>query len=155
MARGGPALPRWLVLGLIAVSMPMGLGIEQVLQRVVRSPDIDAARAAMGPTLAPVAWALVALTAVTVALGVGLRRWLVARGMARLGARRDDPAARDRVALEALYLATSVPQVPALLATVASLAGAPFVPVVVAAVVSTVGVVALGLDGRSAPKPGG
>ena len=95
--------------------------------------------------------------AAVVATGLGffLQRWLVARSLKKPRDPRLTPEqARDSAEFDALMLSTSVPQIPALLSTVAFLFGARLTPVLVTVCLATVGVISLGLAVGRSPRAG-
>lgn len=143
------------LLGLVALSTPLALVVETGLRRVMMPPDFDAVRAWLSPTLTPWAWATVPATLVTTVLGWWLYHVLARR---ELRARRPGltaEQAREKAELEALMLASSAPQVPAVAATLLYMLGADVVPVVVAMGGATLGVLSLGpWIGRARPSDG-
>lgn len=149
MSAGPRPLDSRLVLGLIAVSTPLALGFETAARRVIMPPDFALLRDFLRPTLEPVAWALCVLSVLACLGGVALQHWLVQRLVARLPPGQDGPEARGRKRVEALYLSTSVPQVPALLATFLFTLGAPLLPVAVNLALATAGVVLQGFASRA------
>ena len=141
------------LLGLIALSTPLALVVESGLRRLMMPPDFDVVRAWLAPTLTPWAWATVPATLVTTCLGWWLYRVLSRR---ELRARRPgltEEQARAKAEFEALMLASSAPQVPAVAATMLYMLGADVVPVVVSMLGATLGVVSLaGWIGRGVPR---
>jgi hypothetical protein len=136
--RAPRAWRRGWVLLFIASAAPAAFGVEAAARALFFPPDFEPIRAELEPTLTTVAWVLLVLTLGSIPLGLACNRWLVRRGLA--GVAEPTPARRERVELEALLLSSSIPQLPALLATVAAMGGARATPVVVTLVVSTVGV---------------
>lgn len=141
------------LLGLIALSTPLALVVEAGLRRLMMPPDFDAVRAWLSPTLTPWAWATVPATLVTTCLGWWLYRVLSRR---ELRARRPgltEEQARAKAEFEALMLASSAPQVPAVAATMLYMLGADVMPVVVSMLTATLGVGSLGVwIGRGVPR---
>jgi hypothetical protein len=132
------------LLGLVAISTPLALVVESSLRRLVMPPDFDAVRAWLSPALTPWAWAMVPATLVGTALGWWLLGVLTRR---ELRARRPgvtEEQARDKAEFEALMLASSAPQVPAVAATMLYMLGAGLEPVIASMGVATLGVVSLG-----------
>jgi hypothetical protein len=135
---------------LIAFSAPVALAFEtlfrtQILARIV-GPDLNQVRDFFSPPLTSLAWALAGVTVIAGIAGVALvpiaiRRIEAAAAKAGL---EQDREALERRALGPLYLLTSIPQVPAILATFCFTAGSLLTPVVVAMAVSTVAVLAQG-----------
>jgi len=141
------------LLGLIAVSTPLALVVESSLRRLMLPPDFDAVRAWLAPTLTPWAWATVPATLVAACLGWWLYRVLARRELRSARPGLTEEQARAKAEFEALMLASSAPQVPAVAATMLYMLGADVVPVVVSMVLATLGVVSLGLwIGRGVPR---
>jgi hypothetical protein len=140
-------------LGLIALSTPLALAVESGLRRLMMPPDFEAVRSWLSPTLTPWAWATVPATLVTTCLGWWLYGVLSRR---ELRARRPgltEEQARAKAEFEALMLASSAPQVPAVAATMLYMLGADLVPVVGSMLGATLGVVSLGVwIGRGEPR---
>ena len=70
---------------------------------------------------------------------------LLRRGLARARPGLAPDRARARAELDAAILASSVPQVPAVVGTMLFMMGAPLLPVVTAMAVAVLGVLSLGL----------
>jgi hypothetical protein len=142
------------LLGVIALSTPMALVVETGLRRLMMPPDFDAVRAWLSPTLTPWAWATAPATLVATGLGWWLYRVLARR---ELRARRPgltEAQARAKAEFEALMLASSAPQVPAVAATMLFMLGADLVPVAVSMTLATLGVVSLAaMIGRGLGTP--
>lgn len=140
------SLPRkWVILPVIAVSGPLSLGVETALRLALFTPDMRYLRSLTGPTLTPIAWGLAAVTALGGAVAVPVQRWWYRRRLAGLAPEARTPEVRARMAFEALYVSTSVPQLPALAVTLLFTAGASLVPVATALAVSALAVLAQGL----------
>lgn len=133
------------VLTLVAVSTPLALALETGLRRIMFPPDFDEVRMWLRPSITPWVWLAPLAAAVAIPLGAKLQRWLVARSMDALPPARRTAHERAECEIDALLLSTSVPQVPAVLATMAFMLGSALVPVVAAMVVSTAGVLGLGV----------
>lgn len=136
------------VLALVALSTPLALAVETGVRRLMMPPDFEEVRAWLSPTLTPWAWATV--PAVLAATGLG---WWLLRVLARRELRRRRPGlteqqARAKAELEAVLLASSAPQVPAVAATMLYMLGAAIEPVVAAMGAATLGVLSLGLAVR-------
>ena len=138
-ARKRATNPRWLVLA-TAVAAPFALGVEVAFRSVLMPPsEIEQLRLLLGPILTKVAWVFAGLAALATIAGIVLLNWLIARAERRLplGVPED---VRQRAILGPFLLATSVPQLPAILATVTFTMGASLTPVVAAVAICTVGV---------------
>lgn len=134
----------WGILGLVALSTPLMMVVEMGMRRLVLPPELDHVRAWLRPTLTPWAWATVPLCAVTTVLGWWLYRVLARR---ELRARRPgltEAQARAKAEFEALMLASSAPQIPAVAAAMLLMLGADVVPVAVTMAAATLGVLSLG-----------
>lgn len=129
------------VLVLVALSTPLALLVETGVRRLMMPPAFEQVRTWLSPALAPWAWATVPITLVATGLGWWLYGVLLRRALRR--AAPEQPA-HDGARLEALILASSAPQLPAVGATVLFMLGAPLLPVIVAMGVATLGVLSLG-----------
>jgi divalent metal cation (Fe/Co/Zn/Cd) transporter len=136
-----------LVVLVIAISAPLALGVETLMRTQVLAPmlgpSFDEVREFFSPQLTRVAWAMVAVTFAAGILGIVITQ-LAVRKLARL----PDPALRARKLRDRLLLLTSIPQVPAILATLCFTCGARLFPVLVAMVVSTLFVLIQGFVGN-------
>ena len=134
--------PLRLVVLLIAASAPLALGLETLLRRHLLAPIVGPAELAMvrtflSPTLTAAAWALAPVTVAAGAVGLFALRRTVVRG------------GSERVLRDRLLLLTSIPQVPAILATLTFMLGARLAPVLVVMALSTVCVLTMGFVGEA------
>jgi len=133
---------------LIAVSAPLALGLETLIREQLLIPmigaELEEVREFYWPeltdelrraTLTRIAWLLVGVTVAAGALGVALLR--------RAGRELGPAKIRDR-----LLLLTSIPQVPAILATLCFAFGSTLLPVLIGIAISTAFVLAQGLVGE-------
>lgn len=134
----------------IATSAPLALAFEtlfrvHVLGRVFGS-DLAMVREFLSPPLTHAAWVLVFVTVAAGILGVAIMPAALkkADAAAHKAGETGDNARRKR-ALERLYLLTSIPQVPAILATFCFTFGSHLLPVIVAMALSTIFVLVQGL----------
>jgi hypothetical protein len=128
---------------LVAASAPLALAFEAGVRQLLGLPELDEVRHLLRPTATGAAWALAGLCVVAAALGLGAqRRWCEGR-MRVAAAAGEDPA---RAVMDRTFLAMSIPQVPAVLSTVAFMTGSELAPVLAAMAISTVGVLAQGLQ---------
>lgn len=140
-----------LIVVFIALSAPLALGIEtlmrtQVIARIL-GPSLDEVRGFFSPGLTQLAWAMVAATVVAGLLGVVITR-IAVRQIAE-----PDPTIRARKLRDRLLLLTSIPQIPAIVATLCFTAGARILPVLIAMAVSTVFVLIQGFTGERTARP--
>lgn len=99
------------LLALIASATPIAFALEYAARARLATPEMREVYEALGPSLTAAAWWLVPVPALLgLPLGRLVSRRVEARTRARLG-----PAGAERAGLEALFLATSVPQVLGLL----------------------------------------
>lgn len=143
----GRVLDLRLVVLFIAISAPLALGIEtlmrtQVIARIL-GPSLDEVRGFFSPELTRLAWAMVVATVVAGGLGI-----LITQMAARRIATEPDPKIRARKLRDRLLLLTSIPQIPAIFATLCFTAGARLFPVIVAMAVSTAFVLIQGFVGQ-------
>jgi hypothetical protein len=143
------AVSRRVLLPLIALSSPLSLAIETGVRTLLFTDDMRALRLMARDALTPVAWAFVPVTALASLVGVFAHRAALRRALAHAATRPDRPDAVENARLTALYVATSVPQVPALLATFLFTAGATVWPVMITLLVAAGGVM---LQGCTAPR---
>ncbi len=144
------------LLGLVAASTPLALLVESALRRLMMPEGFEAVRAWLSPTLTPWAWAMVPATLVTTGLGWWLfgvlkRRELRLRRPEASSAEAQAEAqakAQAKAEFEALMLASSAPQVPAVAATILYMAGAQGLPVAITMGAATLGVLSLGAAKR-------
>lgn len=133
------------IVAIVAVSTPAAMLLESVLRGWMFPPDFDEVRAWLEPSITPWTWLAPLGSAIAIPLGHALQRWLARRNLDRLPPHRRTPDREAAVEMDAMLLATSAPQVPAILATFAWMMGAAAAPVVCAMAVATVGVIVLGL----------
>lgn len=143
---------------LIAISVPIFLGVETLLRVYVLGP-------LYGPLLAEVralywpqvsaemiaaratglAWILIGVTVVAGSVGIMLLRGVIRRASSATGERPTPAKIRDT-----LLLMTSIPQVPGLVSTLCLAGGAEWTPVLICVGVSTSFVVVQGFVGERA-----
>jgi hypothetical protein len=140
------------LLAIIGLSTPAALMVETALRHVLMPPEAEALRAWLRPIVTPWVWWTLPATAVAVVLGAWLYRWLLRRELRRLEVRLPAVQARHKAEFEALMLATSAPQLPALAATLAFMCGAELQPVLAAIVAGTLGVLVMGAWVLRAPQ---
>ena len=140
---------RGALIALTAAAAPAALALETLLRWSIFPDDFELVRELLRPTLTIVAWVLCAVCAIAALVGIGVQQRLGARAVAKLGAARSDDRV-SRARLGGFFLAASIPQVPAVLATFAFMLGASIVPVLVAIAIVTVAVVALAVRAHRA-----
>ena len=142
---------RRLLLPLIALSSPLSLAVETAIRTLLFTDDMRELRLLARGALTPVAWGFVPVTVAASVLGVFVHCAVLRRALAGAALRVGKPDAEENARLTALYVATSVPQVPALAATFLFTAGARVEPVMVTLLVAALGVM---LQGWTAPRQG-
>lgn len=141
----GPIIGWRAAILLVASAAPIAYAMETALRALlVMPPEIIWLRGELGPLLTGVAWWLFVASFPVALLGLWVHRAMTRRALARLPPEAT-PAAAERAEMDVYFLASSVPQIPALLATLTSIGGGSPWPVVATLVVSTIGVVAQGL----------
>lgn len=141
-------LRRGAVVAMLALSSPASLVAETAVRKALFTPDLNAFRTFLRPTLTPVAWALLGVTCVAAVAAVPAHRAIHRRLVSRAASRRpDDPASREEAMQGALYLGASVVQLPTLVSAVTFMMGAELTPVLAALLVAAAGVVAIGVLG--------
>ncbi len=141
--RGGTAL-----ILMTVVAAPVALVLETILRKLIFPPEFEELRALFEPTLTPVVWGLTALTALLGAFGVVMQSRLAARAVSKLPSEARTPARVHKAELGAFMLAASIPQIPAILATLGFMWGASLTPVLVAIGVVTLAIVVQALRAR-------
>lgn len=124
---------------LTAVAAPVALGFETVLRELVLPDRFEQVRMLLRPLLTPVGWGFAVLAALAGVAGVVWQQRLIARKEAQVG---DHDEARQSARMGAFLLAASVPQLPAIFATLSFMFGSTLLPVLVAIGVSTLAVLA-------------
>ncbi len=135
----------WLVLALVALSTPMALVAETYLRRLMFPPEFEEVRMYLRPSLELPVWSLLSLVVLTTWFGIRAQERRVERKMAARPPEQQTQHYRDKDTFDSLVLFTSLPQVPAILATFCFMCGAPLVPVLVNMAAATVGVLAVGM----------
>jgi len=128
-----------------AVAAPAALGLETVLRSLLFPPDFEVLRETLHVPATVAAWVLVLICAALVPVAFVWKRHLFARRVRRLegASTAATEEQRKQAVVGAYMLAASLPQVPAVLATLAFLFGASIVPVAATLAIVTVAVVAL------------
>ena len=147
MAARTPAT-KLMIVAVFALTTPALLGIETAARALLMPADWEPIRAEMRPILTPVAWVFFALTVAAVPAGFAVYRAFARRFVAKAQALGGDERRLQTARLEAMFVASSVPQIPPVLATVTLSAGAEPLPVILAAALSAVAVAAIGLYDR-------
>jgi hypothetical protein len=122
------------------VAVPAALAAETLLRWLLFPPELEALRAELRDVLTWVGWALVGVTAVTSWLAPRIQRRLTKRALRRIP---EGMRTRERVELSrtgAFLLSSTLPQVPAISATLATMLGASYGPAITAAVIVTVAI---------------
>ncbi|MGH1341059.1 MAG: hypothetical protein ACRBN8_05880 [Nannocystales bacterium] len=137
----------WLMLALVALSTPMALVAETYLRQLMFPPEFDEVRAYLRPSLELPVWSLLSLVALTTWFGVRAQARRIERRMAARPPEEQTQRFRDKDTFDSLVLFTSLPQIPAILATFCFMFGASLVPVLANMAASTAGVLVVGLSG--------
>lgn len=138
-----------LLIAAIALSTPLALALESGLRQLVFPPEFEELRALVGPAASPWAWLGPVAVGLTVPVAVWMQPRLARHHLARRRA-RGLRASEDGARFEALMIATSLPQIPAVAATLAFMFGSAWPPVVATVAASTVGVLVVGTAYRKA-----
>ncbi len=121
---------------IVAASAPVSLALESVVRGLVMAPEAEELRQFFQPTTTMVAWGLAAATVPVGILGAVLRQIWIARVLV-LHAAGELRKPVARVVLDRFMLSASVPQIPAVAATIAVMLGARTPPAIVAMVISS------------------
>lgn len=127
----------------IALATPAALGLETLARTLLLPSSLAQLRHELNPLLTPLAWGILALTVLAVPAGFATHRALARRFSARalsLGASEKKLA---EARFEALFVGTSVPQIPAIFSTFVLTAGADALPVLLAVGASALAVVVI------------
>lgn len=135
----------------MAVATPAALAIETTARVLFLPPDLNAFRLELEPALTPVAWGLLVLAAASVPLGFAAKRSVTKRLVEKVNAYGGSEEKLAEARFEAVFVAASIPQIPALLATVALTAGSSALPVLLAVGLSVVAVLVIAHEKHSAP----
>lgn len=128
---------------LVAISAPLAFASESLIRKLVLPPEFDEVRDFFGPGATSFAWGCVALCVLAAVFGIWVqRRWVRERTQRA----REEGTDVGKAAMDRTFLSMSIPQVPAILSTVAYMSGSELTPVVVAMVISSVGVIAQGIQ---------
>ncbi|MEM9188817.1 MAG: hypothetical protein AAGF12_06560 [Myxococcota bacterium] len=129
-----------LLVVLTLVAAPGALAVESLLRWLLFPEDFEILRTYLEPFVTPIAWLMAALTAILGLVGLRLQRTMSAKKIARLPEERRTEAQLRRTRTGVFLLTASVPQIPAVIATVLFMIGSSLWPVIVALVVVTVAV---------------
>lgn len=128
----------------VAVSAPLALGMESLLRTLLFPPEFDEMRAFLQPGATSVAWGLGVVTgAASLLAWVLAKKWIPSRLEAAMPS--GDEKTIRRAFLDRLMIACSIPQVPAIGATMCFMVGASLEPVLVSMAISTLAIVGLGV----------
>ncbi len=136
------ARSRAVLVALVVTAVPVAWGVETGLRAVLFPPEFEELRGMLRPELTVVARGLVVVTLALVWPTWALMRWLARRRLRMLPGRRPD--LRAGVRLVAFLGASSVLQVPGVIATFAFMFGAEVRPVAGVVVTGTLGLLGLG-----------
>lgn len=142
---------RSLLVLVIALAGPSMLALDIVIRHFFLGAQPADVRAFLAEHVTPLAWCIVPLPLVGGIVGY---RSYPSRFRARLERWRRDAtlsaeAASERADLEALFLATTLAQLPAVLGDLSLILGAGLAPVVCSTTIATAAVLAIGLSGPS------
>lgn len=137
----------WLLLGFITISTPLALAVETYLRAIMFPPEFEEVRMYLRPSLEVPVWSLLSLVALTTYLGINRMKGRIERRMAKRPESEQTQHYRDKETLDSIVIFTSLPQVPAIMATFCFMFGAPLTPVIVNMAVATLGVLVVGVYG--------
>ena len=135
------------MIGIITISTPLALVVETFLRGLMFPPEFEEVRMYLRPALALPTWSLLSLVLLTTYAGVRGMERRIARRMAKRPPSEQTQRYRDKETFDAIVMFTSLPQVPAILATFCFMVGAPLTPVIANMVAATAAVMFLGLRG--------
>ncbi|MEZ4314939.1 MAG: hypothetical protein R3F14_43550 [Polyangiaceae bacterium] len=134
----------------MVIATPAVLGLETLARALFLPAWADEIRQELRPTLTPIAWVLLALTVLTVPLSVAAQRGMERRLLAKVDAYGGGEGKRAEARFEAVFVAASIPQIPAILATLLLSFGAEALPALLAVLLSVGAVVLLSIRSRGA-----
>ncbi len=137
----------WVVLVLVTLSTPLALAVETFLRKLMFPPEFEEVRMYLRPALEFPVWSLLSLVLLTTVAGIRGQQRRVDKRMAARPEEEQTQHYRDKEIFDSLVLFTSLPQIPAILATFCFMLGASIVPVAVNMAAATVGVFILGVRG--------
>lgn len=131
------------------IAAPLAFALESALRALLFPPEFEDMRWYLRPTTSVVAWLLLGVALLTSIAGQRVLVRTVDKRLAALGeeARQDQ---RQQAIVGTFLLTSSLPQIPALLATLASMFGSELLPVALAVAVASLGVLVQALRARSA-----
>jgi hypothetical protein len=144
------SLRRIAILIVITLTTPAVLGVEHLARRFVVPAEWEEIRRELNPIMTPVGWVLLALTVVSIPIAFVIYRALSRRLLAKVEAIGGGPKQRATARLEAMFVATSAPQIPAALAALSLSFGSDALPVLLAVGLSAAAAAAIGVHDRSA-----
>ena len=128
---------------LVAISAPLAFASESLIRKLLLPPEFDEVREFFAPSATSFAWGCVVLCVLAALFGLWVqRRWV----RERTRRAREEGSDVGKAAMDRTFLSMSIPQVPAILSTVAFMSGSELMPVVVAMGISSTGVIAQGLQ---------
>lgn len=137
----------WVLLVFITISTPLALVLETYLRGIMFPPEFEEVRMYLRPSLESPVWSLLSLVALTTYIGIRCMKSRIERRMAKRPESEQTQRYRDKETLDSIVIFTSLPQVPAIIATFCFMFGARLTPVLVNMAVATLGVIAVGLYG--------
>lgn len=133
-----PPKGKGLIVVSTALAAPVALAFERFLHWALLPPEFAQIQARLAPWPTTVAWVLCAVAVAAGLAGLIWQKRLTIRALDRVPAAHRTPERLERARIGAFFLAASIPQVPAILATIAHMFGASLLPVIVAIVICTV-----------------
>lgn len=128
-----------------AVAAPAALAVETTARLLLLPPEFSELRLMLRPKLTVMAWALVGVSALSIAAGLLVHQRLFNRMLARTPEAERNTRHIAEAHGAAFLLSASVPQLPTLLSTLTFTFGASLLPVSLSLAVSSIGVGVLGI----------
>jgi membrane protein YqaA with SNARE-associated domain len=147
--RGGGAT---FLLLITVIAAPLAFALESALRALLFPPEFEDMRWYLRPTVSVVAWVLFGVALITSAAGQRMLVRTIDRRLAALGEGASEDK-RQQAVVGTFLLTSSLPQIPAILATLASMFGSELLPVALAVAVASLGVLVQALRARSALRP--
>ena len=135
----GSGRSKGVLITLTVLAAPVAWGLETVLRHLIFPADFELFRGFLEPFLTPVAWVFGILAAMGSFAGLTFQRRMMQARAEKLGPDAS-PDAREGAALGVFLLSATIPQIPAVAATLCFMFGAAFLPVFLGVTLCTLGI---------------
>ena len=132
---------KYILVAMTALAAPSAFGLETLLRKVLFPPEFEEVRATLSDLLTIPTWVVAILVFCSLAAGVVFQKRQLNRKLAQL--QSATVKQKNEAAMGVFMLSASIPQIPAILATLMFMFGAELMPVAVTMAVSCLGVLLL------------